>query len=76
MLQMNDLKNMEFDFLQKFSKNSKIVGIIFILLGLVGIFFPIFMSVTSAIFFGWILLFSGFTAGYLTFNTNKSDWLG
>lgn len=76
MLQINNLKNTEFDFLQKFSKNSKITGIIFIILGLVGIFFPVFMSLTSAIFFGWILLFSGFIAGYLTYNTNRGDWLG
>ncbi len=76
MLQMSDVKNAHFDFLQKFAKNSKIAGIIFILLGLVGIVFPTFMSLTSAIFFGWILLFSGFMAGYFTYNTNKSDWLG
>lgn len=76
MFQIPDSKSAHFDFLQKFAKNSKIMGIIFILLGLVGIIFPTFMSVTSAIFFGWILLFSGFMAGYFTYNTNRSDWLG
>ncbi len=76
MFQMPNADSPHYDFLQKFAKNSKIMGIIFIILGLVGIIFPTFMSITSAIFFGWILLFSGFMAAYFTYNTNRSDWLG
>jgi len=76
MLQIPEFQSTHYDILKKFSKNSKIAGIIFILLGLAGIFYPAFISVTSAIFFGWILLFSGFMAGYHTYYTNKSDWMG
>ena len=76
MFQIPNFNTPEYDFLQKLAKNSKIMGVIFIILGVIGIAFPAFMSVTSAIFFGWILLFSGFMAGYFTYNTNRSDWLG
>ena len=76
MLQLPNFDNTQVDFLEKFSKKSKTAGIIFILLGLVGIVFPLFMSITSAIFFGWILLFSGFFAGYHTYTLNKSDVFG
>ncbi len=76
MLKTPDLKSSQFDILNRFSKNSKTAGIIFIVLGLVGIIFPLFMSVTSAILFGWILLFSGFMAAYHTFNTDKRDLFG
>jgi len=62
--------------LEKFSKYTKIYGVIFILLGLVGIFFPGLMSITTAIFFGWLLLFSGFLVGMQTWQVNKKDWLG
>ena len=76
MLQIPNIQNNEFDILEKFSKKSKVAGIIFILLGLIGIFFPLFLSITSAIFFGWILLFSGIFAAYHTYSTNKHDIFG
>jgi uncharacterized membrane protein HdeD (DUF308 family) len=76
MLQISYFRENGDELLKKFSKNSKIVGIIFILLGIVGILYPAFMSITSAILFGWLLLFSGFLAGYHTYYNNKSDWLG
>jgi len=62
--------------LEKFSRYTKIYGVIFIILGLVGIFFPGLMSITTAIFFGWLLLFSGFLVGLQTWQVNKKDWLG
>jgi len=64
------------DLLEKFSKSSRIFGIIFILLGLVGIIFPYIMSLTTAVLFTWILLFSAALMGYYTWQTNKKDWLG
>ncbi len=64
------------DLLEKFSKSSKIFGIIFILLGLGGIIFPYVMSLTTAVMFTWLLLFSAFFMGYHTWQTNKKDWLG
>lgn len=64
------------DFLKKFGKHSKIAGAIFLILGLSGIIFPQFMSLATAIFFGWLLIFSSLVSGYHTYNTNRSDWLG
>ncbi len=64
------------ELLEKFRKNAKVVGIIFIIIGLVGIFFPEIISLSSAMFFGWILLFSGFMVGWHTWHTNTKDWLG
>jgi len=68
------IKNREL--LDKFSKYSKITGIIFIILGVVGMLFPTLMSVATALFYGWLLIFSGFMIGFHTFQTDKKDWLG
>ncbi len=73
---MLQLPNPHQDLIDRFSKNSKIAGIIFLILGLLGIFFPVFMSLTSAIFFGWLLLFTGFFAGMHTYTTARGDWMG
>jgi len=67
---------LEKDLLKKFSKYSKIAGTIFIILGLSGIIFPVLMSLATAIFFGWLLIFSSLLTAYHTYNTNKKDWLG
>ncbi len=64
------------ELVERFKQNAQIVGITFIVLGLLGIFFPEITSLTSAIFFGWLLLFSGFLVGWHTWYTNKKDWLG
>ncbi len=64
------------ELLEKFRKYAKAYGVIFILLGLVGIFFPGIMSLTTTLFFGWLLLFSGILAGVHTWQANKGDWLG
>ena len=64
------------DVTEKFAKYSKIYGIIFLLMGLIGIFFPNLMAVTSAIFIGWLLLFSGILVALNTWQVNKKDWLG
>jgi uncharacterized membrane protein HdeD (DUF308 family) len=64
------------DLLEKFSKSSKIFGVIFLLLGLVGILFPYIMSLTTAMVYAWLLIFSAFTIGFHTWQTNSKDWLG
>ncbi len=64
------------DLLEKFSKSSKIYGVIFILLGLAGIIFPYIMSLTTAIMYAWLLIFSAFMIGFHTWQTNRKDWLG
>ena len=64
------------DITEKFGKQTKIIGIIFLLLGLGGIFYPMIASLSTAIFFGWLLLFSGSILAIHTWQTNKKDWLG
>jgi len=61
---------------EKFGKNAKIAGVLFIILGLIGIFFPIFTSYTTVIVISWLMLFAGFMAMYFTYITDKSDWAG
>ncbi|BCD59282.1 MULTISPECIES: HdeD family acid-resistance protein [unclassified Nitratiruptor] len=70
----NMLDNKEL--LKNFEKHSKIAGVIFLLLGLVGIFFPAIMSLTTAYFVAFLFIFSGITIGYHTWQTDKKDWLG
>ncbi len=64
------------DYLEKFRKTSKVTGVIFIILGIIGIIYPVFMSVTTAYFLAWLLLFSGVTIAIHTWQNNKKDWLG
>ncbi len=70
------LKDKNREFLEKFSKHSKIAGVIFLLLGLVGIFYPVVMSLTTAYFVAFLFLLSGFMIAFHTYNTDKKDWLG
>ena len=64
------------DITDKFAKTSKLYGILFIILGIFGMFFPGIMSLTSAVFIGWLLLFSGIFTAFQTFQINRKDWLG
>ncbi len=63
-------------FLKQFGKHAKIAGAIFLLLGLAGIFFPVFMTLATVVFVSWLLLFAGIFAGVFTWTTDRSDWLG
>jgi len=63
------------DLTQQFAKSSKLYGIIFIILGIFGMFFPGIMSLTSAIFVGWLLLLGGIFTAVQTWQLNKKDWL-
>jgi len=60
----------------KFSKYSKIAGVIFILLGVIGIIYPVFMTLATVTFVAWLMMFGGFMAGYFTYISDKSDFLG
>jgi len=64
------------ELLEKFSRSSKIYGIIFLLLGILGIVFPYIMSITTAMMYAWLLVFSAFMIGAHTWQTNRKDWLG
>lgn len=60
----------------KFSKYSKISGFIFIILGLIGILYPVFMTHVTVSFVAWLMLSGGVIAGYFTYLSDKSDYLG
>lgn len=66
----------EEDLFKKFSKYTKIAGVLFIVLGLVGIFYPMYMTLATVAFVSWLMLFAGISAGYFTWITNRSDWMG
>ena len=58
------------------AKHAKIAGSIFIVLGLIGIIFPTFMTLATVAFVSWLMLFAGISAGYFTWLTNREDWMG
>ena len=60
----------------KFKKYSKIGGSLFIILGLIGIFFPTFMTFGTLVFVSYLMLFAGISAGALTWISNRNDWTG
>jgi len=43
---------------------------------LIGIFFPSFLSITTVLFIGWLMVFGGFMGGFFTWITDKKEWLG
>ncbi len=61
---------------KKFGKHAKIAGVIFVLLGIAGIAFPPFMTMTTVVFVSWLLLFAGISAAIFTWQTDREDWMG
>jgi uncharacterized membrane protein HdeD (DUF308 family) len=62
--------------LENFKNYSKMYGIIFLILGLFGMLFPVAMSLTTTYFVAWVFLFAGISIAVHTYQTNKKDWLG
>jgi len=62
--------------LDKFKKYSKIGGILFVVLGLIGIIFPSFMTFSAVVFVSYLMLFAGISSGWMTWVSNKEDWAG
>ena len=71
-LEMNINKNI----VDSFKKYSKIGGVLFILLGVIGIAFPMVMSLTTLAFVSYLMIIAGFFSGWLTWQSNKEDWAG
>jgi len=61
---------------EKYKKQAKIAGVLFIVLGLIGIIYPAVTSFAVVIFVSWLMLIAGLFAGYFTYVTDKSDWSG
>ncbi len=62
--------------IEKFGKYAKIAGSIFLVLGIVGIFYPVFTTYATVIFVSWLMLFGGLVAGYFTYLSNPKEWQG
>jgi len=60
----------------KLKKYSKIGGILFLVLGLMGIIFPSFMTFSAVVFVSYLMLFAGISSGWMTWMSNKEDWAG
>ncbi len=61
---------------EKFYKYSKVAGIIFVILGVIGIVEPAVMTMATVTFVSWLMMVAGLMAGYFTYMTNKSDISG
>ncbi len=66
----------EQEVLDRLKKHAKIAGVIFVILGLIGIFFPVFMTMATVVFVSWLMLFAGISSGYFTYMSNRTDWWG
>ncbi len=62
--------------MDKFGKYAKIAGILFMVLGAISALFPVFGTYATVLFVSWLMLLTGFMAGYFTWITNKDDWAG
>jgi len=71
-LEMNLNKNL----VDNFKKHAKISGILFVLVGAIGIIFPAFMSVTTVMLVAYLMMFAGISSGVMTYRSNKEDWAG
>jgi len=63
-------------FYEKYVVHTKRLAIAFLLLGLAGIIFPVFMGTFVAVFVGWLLFFSGIFTAYYTYQNDKKSLLG
>ena len=68
--------NLDKDLVDTFKKYAKIGGFLFIGLGLIGIFFPIFMTLGTLMFVSYLMLFAGISSVALTWMSNRGDWTG
>jgi uncharacterized membrane protein HdeD (DUF308 family) len=73
---LNAEMNINKNLVDNFKKYAKISGTIFILLGLAGIIYPAFMSLTTLAFVSYLMIFAGIMAGWMTWSSNKNDWAG
>jgi len=62
--------------LDKFGKYAKVAGGLFMILGLFGILYPMATSYVTVVFVASLLFVGGVIAGYFTYFTDKSDFLG
>ena len=62
--------------LEKAKGFSKTAGIILMLLGAAGFIFPLLMTYTVILIIAFVMLTAGITAGYFTWVSDRSNWIG
>ena len=62
--------------IQRFKKYAKISGVVFIVLGLVGVLFPSILSLTTLAFVNYMMLFAGIVSGWMRWTEDKRDRTG
>lgn len=62
--------------IKKLKKYTKVGGVVFLLLGTIGILFPTFMTLSTVILISYLMLFAGISAASLTWISNQNDWTG
>jgi len=73
---LNAEMNINKNLVDNFKKNATISGILFIVIGLVGILYPVIMTYSSLVFIAYLMLLAGVFSGWLTWKSNKQDWAG
>ena len=70
--------NIEIDksIVDTFKKYSKIGGVLFLFLGVIGMVFPAFMTFSTVVFIAYLMLFAGLSSGWMTWMSNREDWAG
>ena len=71
-LEMNINKNL----VDNFKKHAKISGIIFIILGILGIIFPPALTLTTVVVIATVMFIAGFSAAAMTLKSKQHDWAG
>ena len=69
-------KNILKETTDQLSKYAKTAGVIFLILGAIGIIYPTVMTVITVTFISWLMLFAGLMAGYFTYLSDKDDHIG
>ena len=60
----------------KFKKYAKVGGVFFVILGIIGMLFPTFMTLGTLVFVSYLMLFAGVSSAMLTWASNRNDWTG
>ena len=68
--------NINRNLVQRFKKYATVSGIVFILLGVAGIVFPVFATYTTVVFVAYLMLIAGLSSAWMTWQSNKHDWAG
>ncbi len=72
----NILVDIDDTLVDKLKEYSKTGGILFLVLGIIGIIFPSFMTFSTVVFISYLMLFAGLSSGWMTWMSNKEDWAG